>query len=79
MKFLPRKYRESHDYWFGKRGLSWHNTVITRRVSPGQDFEVMTFAYVFQSYIQDNLAVQAIMSDFLGKLKEVMPMEKPTE
>ena len=33
----------------------------------------MTFAHVFQSGSQDSLTVQAIMSDVLGKLKEVMP------
>ena len=33
---------------------------------------MMTFAHVFQSCSQDSLAVQAIMSDVLGK--EVMPM-----
>ena len=33
MKFLPRKYRESQSDWFGKRGLSWHITVATRRQS----------------------------------------------
>ena len=74
MKFLPRKYRESQSDWFGKRGLSWHITVATRRLSPDQDFEMMTFAHVFQSCNQDSSAVQAIMSDVLGKLKEVMPM-----
>ena len=74
MKFLSRKYRESQSDWFGERGLSWHITVAIRRVSLDQDFEMMTFAHVFQSCSQDSLAVQAIMSDVLGKLKEVMPM-----
>lgn len=73
MKFLPRKYRESQSDWFGKRGLSWHITVATRRQSPDRGFEMMTFAHVFQSGSQDSLTVQAIMSDVLGKLKEVMP------
>ena len=31
MKFLPRKYRESQNDWFGKRGLPWHVTVATRK------------------------------------------------
>ena len=31
MKFLPRKFRESQSDWFAKRGMSWHNTVVTRR------------------------------------------------
>ena len=73
MKFLPRKYRESQSDWFGKRGLSWHITVATRRQSQDQGFEMMTFAHVFKSCSQDSLTVQAIMSDVLGKLKEMMP------
>jgi hypothetical protein len=24
MKFLPQRYRESQQDWFGKRGISWH-------------------------------------------------------
>ena len=47
MKFLPREYRESQSDWFSKRGLSWHITVATRRQSPNQGFEMMTFAHVF--------------------------------
>ena len=73
MKFLPRKYRESQSDWFDKRGLSWHITVATRRQSPDQGFEMMTFAHVFKSCSKDSLTVQAIMSDVLGKLKEMMP------
>ena len=34
---------------------------------------MMTFALVLQSGSQDSLTVQAIMSDVLGKLKQVMP------
>ena len=34
---------------------------------------MMTFAHVFQSFTQDSLMVQDIMSDVLRKLKEVMP------
>ena len=73
MKFLPRKYRESQSDWFDKRGLSWHIAVATRRQSPDQGFEMMTFAHVFKSCSKDSLTVQAIMSDVLGKLKEMMP------
>lgn len=28
MKFLPRKYREDSQDWFGKRGISWHVAVV---------------------------------------------------
>ena len=33
MKFLPQKYRESQTDWFGKRGISWHVSVVYRRVN----------------------------------------------
>ena len=33
MKFLPRKYRESQSDWFGRRGISWHVSVVVRRHS----------------------------------------------
>ena len=32
MKFLPQMYRESQTDWFGKRGISWHVSVVYRRV-----------------------------------------------
>ena len=32
MKFLPTKYRESQSNWFGKRGLSWHLSVVVQNV-----------------------------------------------
>ena len=73
MKFLPRKYRESQTDWFGRRGISWHLTVATRLMALDQDLEMMTFSHVFQSCNQDSPAVQAIMTDVIGKLKKVMP------
>ena len=54
MKFLPRKYRESQHDWFGKRGLSWHVTVATRKMVATQQLQMMTFAHVFQSCSQDS-------------------------
>ena len=73
MKFIPRKYRESQRDWFGKRGLSWHITVATRRASDPKQLEMMTFTHIFQSGSQDSYAVLAIMSDVVGKLKKIMP------
>jgi hypothetical protein len=31
MKWLPEKYRESQSHFFGKRGLSWHISVVARK------------------------------------------------
>ena len=28
MKFLPQRYRESQTDWFGRRGISWHISVV---------------------------------------------------
>ena len=42
MKFLPRKFRESQSDWFGKRGISWHLTVATRKNKDGEN-EMVTF------------------------------------
>ena len=73
MKFIPRKFRESQKDWFGKKGLSWHITVATRRATDSEQLEMMTFSHVFQSCSQDSYAVLAIMSDVVGKLKKIMP------
>lgn len=71
MKFLPRKYRESQSDWFGKRGISWHISVATRK-HQGQ-LQVLTFVHIFQQCLQDHLAVLAIMDDVVKQLKTTLP------
>ena len=34
MKFIPQRYRESQQDWFGKRGMSWHVAVVFRQRAP---------------------------------------------
>ena len=75
VKFIHRKYRESQRDWYGKRGLSWHITIATRRTS-SQQLEMMTFVHIFQACSQDSYAVLAVMSDVIGKLKKIMPLLK---
>lgn len=72
MKFLPRKFRESQADWFGKRGISWHITVATRRTL-SNEFECMTFVNVIKSCNQDSGAVLGVMDDVVRKLKATMP------
>ena len=76
MKFLLRKYCESQHDWFGKRGLSWHVTVATRKMVATEKLQMMTFVHVFQSCSQDSNAVLAINEDVIGKLKAIMPTLK---
>ena len=71
MKYLPRKYRESQTDWFGKRGISWHITTVTRIVEGHP--QMLSFVLVFQSCNQDSFTVLAIIDDLLKQLKNVMP------
>ena len=39
MKFIPTKFREAQQDWFGKRGISWHvSAIITKQAD--EDFVV---------------------------------------
>lgn len=67
MKFLPQKYRESQQDWFGKRGISWHIAVVFRR-SQGQ-LQSQAFVHIIQSCSQDSNAVILIVQHVLKTLK----------
>lgn len=71
MKFVPMKYRESQADWFGKRGISWHISVVYRRVK-GQ-LQWQAFIHIIQSCDQGSPAVVLIMEDVLKNLKRDYP------
>ena len=73
MKYLPRKFRESQCDWFAKRGIPWHVTVVLMRPDQSRPMEKQTIVHVFQSCLQDNVAVTAILQDVLVTLKEQRP------
>lgn len=50
MKFLPQKYRESQTDWFGKPDISWHVSVVYRRVSGVLQWQ--GFLHIVQSSIK---------------------------
>ena len=68
MKFLPQKYRETQADWFGKRGISWHISVILCRSSSGALLH-QTLVHVFEKCSQDSDAVIPIMEHILRCLK----------
>ena len=67
MKFLPQRYRESITEWFGKRDLSWHISVVYRRIEG--ELQWQGFIHVIQSCSQGSSAVAAIMYHVLATLK----------
>jgi len=71
MKFLPQRYRESQSDWFGKRGISWHISVVVRRVS-GQ-LQSQTFVHILQSSNQGSSTVVLLMEHVLRTLKKEHP------
>ena len=71
MKFLPRKYRESQSDWFGKRRISWHISVVTRKFQ--SKFQTLTFVHIFQKCTQDSPIVLAILEDVVKQLTSSFP------
>ena len=71
MKFLPQRYRESQTDWFGKRGISWHISVVYRRIEGALQWQ--GFIHIVQSCIQGSSAVTAIMHHVLATLKQEHP------
>ena len=75
MKFLPMKFRERMDDFYGKRGRSWHVTCSIKRASVDEDrVEVDTFVHIFDSCTQDWFSVASIVEYVLSIIK----MEDPS-
>ena len=72
MKFLPQKYRETQSEWFGKRGISWHISVVVRRLADGK-LQHQAFVHVAENCSQDANAVIAMIRHTLQELKKEHP------
>lgn len=59
MKFLPQRYCESQTDWFGKRGISWHISVVFCHVLG--ELQSQGFIHIVQSCNQGSAAVVTIM------------------
>lgn len=71
MKFLPQLYRESQTDWFGKRGISWHISVVYRR-SKGV-LQSQAFIHVVQTCTQGSSAVVLLIQHVIQTLKNEHP------
>ena len=72
MKWLPQKYRETQADWFGKRGVSWHISVVVRRIAKGE-LEQQTFVHIIEECSQDANAVVQVLHHTLKTLKAEHP------
>ena len=71
IKWLPQRYRETQADWFGKRGISWHVSVVVRRLA-GQ-LEQQTFVHILEESSQDADAVVRVLQYTLRSLKVEQP------
>ena len=71
MNVLPFKYRESQSDWFGKRGISWHISVVTRKNN--RWYKSQSFVHVVENTSQDSSVVLRITENTLRSLKEANP------
>ena len=68
MKFLPEKYRETQADWFGKRGISWHISVVVRKVEG--KLQHQTLIHIVKTSPQESETVIWIMQHILATLKK---------
>ena len=68
MKFLPQKYRETQADWFAKRGISWHISVIVRKL--GDHLQHQAFVHIVTNTSQDNTVIVQIIRHTLAELKK---------
>ena len=71
MKFLPLKYRETQSDWFGKRGISWHISVVARK--KGGKLQTQVFVHIVENCNQDGHVVVLIIEHVLRTLKKEHP------
>ena len=67
MKFLLQRYRESQANWFGKRAISWHISVVYRRLDGVLQWQ--GFVHIIDSCNQESSSVVRIMQDVLSNVK----------
>jgi len=72
MKFLPRKFKETQQEWFGKRGITWHISYCVTKIE--EEVIVTVFSHLFsQSVSQGSSVVSAVMRDTMQRIKQAFP------
>ncbi|XP_062618873.1 uncharacterized protein LOC134280478 [Saccostrea cucullata] len=72
MKYLPHKYREDSQDWFGKRGISWHIAVVF--IKDEEILKALTYVHIFEGQIcQDASVTTAVILDVIHGLRQEYP------
>lgn len=71
MKFLPQKYRETQADWFAKRGISWHISIVARKV--GDVLQHPAYVHIVKNTGQDNTTIVQILQHTLRELRREHP------
>ena len=71
MKFLPQKYRETQADWFAKRGISWHISIVARKI--GGVLQHQAFVHIVKNTSQDNTVIVQILRHTLRELQKESP------
>ena len=71
MKFLPQKYRETQADWFAKRGISWHISIVVRKING--KLQHQAFVHIAENCSQETDDVLVIVEHLLHVLKADHP------
>ena len=71
MKFLPQRFRETQADWFSKRGISWHISVVVRKLA--EKLQHQALVHVVENFSQDSDKVVSIIRHTLQGLKKENP------
>ncbi|XP_064637531.1 uncharacterized protein LOC135493845 [Lineus longissimus] len=72
MKFLPSRFREAQQDWYGKKGISWHvSAVITKTTD--EKFEIHCFVHLVQQCTQNWFAVLSVLEATMEEMKIRFP------
>ena len=75
MKYLPQRYREQMSQFFGKRGRSWHVSVVITHLHNEERYEVKCFVHLLNNCNQNSFAVMSVIEHLLHTIKLEYPGE----
>ena len=75
MKFLPEKYRETQADWFAKRGISWHISVVVRKVNGSLQHQALV--HIVENCSQESDDVIVLLEHLFLSLKKSQPRVQP--